>query len=388
MTQVNLYYHGGSKNHGCEAIIRSTNKILNIPLNLYSTSPKEDIFYGIDKVMDVKEDKIFDICKPSLKYYLSALNIKLFNSTVKNTLYRRPVLLQNIQKNDIYMSVGGDNYCYAGIEQLSDINYIINKKGAKSVLWGCSINPDIINKDVIDDLKRYSMIITRESITYKALKDKGIIDNVYLYPDPAFQLDKQEINLPKNFKENETIGINLSPLICDYEKNSGQTMKNYEALIKHIIDTTNYQIALVPHVIKEDSDDRKPLKVLYDKFKQTNRVILIDDANCMQLKYLISRCKMFIGARTHATIAAYSTCVPTLVVGYSIKAKGIAKDIFGTYENYVLPVQSLKKEDDLIKAYEWLSTNEKQIRTYLEGFMPGYCKKSLDAGKKVRELIK
>ena len=108
----------------------------------------------------------------------------------------------------------------------------------------------------------------------------------------------------------------------------------------------------------------------------------------MQLKYLISKCKMFIGARTHATIAAYSTCVPTLVVGYSVKAKGIAKDIFGTYENYVLPVQSLKKEDDLIKAYEWLSTNEKQIRTYLEGFMPEYCKKSLDAGKKVRELIK
>lgn len=388
MTQVNLYYHGGSKNHGCEAIIRSTNTILNVPLNLYSTSPKEDIFYGIDEVMNVKEDKIFEIYKPSLKYYISALNIKLFNSTVKNTLYRRPILLQNIQKNDIYMSVGGDNYCYAGIEQLSDINYIINKKGARSVLWGCSINPDVINKDVIDDLKRYSMIITRESITYQALKDKGIIENVYFYPDPAFQLDKQEIDLPENFKENETIGINLSPLICDYEENSGQTMKNYEALIKHIIETTNYQIALVPHVVKEDSDDRKPLKILYDKFKQTNRVILIDDANCMQLKYLISKCKMFIGARTHATIAAYSTYVPTLVVGYSVKAKGIAKDIFGTYENYVLPVQSLKKEDDLIKAYEWLSTNEKQIRTYLEGFMPEYCKKSLDAGKKVRELIK
>ena len=61
MTQVNLYYHGGSKNHGCEAIIRSTNKILNVPLNLYSTSPKEDIFYGIDEVMNVKEDKIFEI---------------------------------------------------------------------------------------------------------------------------------------------------------------------------------------------------------------------------------------------------------------------------------------------------------------------------------------
>ena len=52
---------------------------------------------------------------------------------------------------------------------------------------------------------------------------------------------------------------------------------------------------------------------------------------------------MFIGARTHATIAAYSSCVPTLVVGYSIKARGIAKDLFGTDEGYVLPVQALAK---------------------------------------------
>ena len=115
---------------------------------------------------------------------------------------------------------------------------------------------------------------------------------------------------------------------------------------------------------------------------------MLEDHNCMELKGYISRCRLFIGARTHATIAAYSSGIPTLVIGYSVKAKGIAKDIFGTYENYVLPVQSLKKEDDLIKAYEWLLNNEKQIRTYLEDFMPGYCKKSLDAGKKVMELIK
>ena len=56
---------------------------------------------------------------------------------------------------------------------------------------------------------------------------------------------------------------------------------------------------------------------------------------------------MFIGARTHSTIAAYSSGVPTLVVGYSVKAKGIAKDLFGTEENYVLPVQALKEENNL-----------------------------------------
>ena len=41
---------------------------------------------------------------------------------------------------------------------------------------------------------------------------------------------------------------------------------------------------------------------------------------------------------------AYSSCVPTLVVGYSVKARGIARDIFGTEDRYVLPVQSLQTQ--------------------------------------------
>ena len=61
-----------------------------------------------------------------------------------------------------------------------------------------------------------------------------------------------------------------------------------------------------------------------------------DSPNCRQQKYIISQCAYFIGASTPSTIAAYSTGVPTLVVGYSVKAKGIAKDLFGTYDNLSL----------------------------------------------------
>lgn len=54
---INLYYHGGSANHGCEAIVRSTAKILNVPLRLFTTSPEEDIRYELDQVVDIMEDK-------------------------------------------------------------------------------------------------------------------------------------------------------------------------------------------------------------------------------------------------------------------------------------------------------------------------------------------
>ena len=61
----------------------------------------------------------------------------------------------------------------------------LSKKGIKTVLWGCSIEPDIIkNEQVSRDLKSYEMVVARESITYNAVKE--VCSKVFLAPDPAF----------------------------------------------------------------------------------------------------------------------------------------------------------------------------------------------------------
>lgn len=262
------------------------------------------------------------------------------------------------------------------------------KRGAKTVLWGCSIDSNMFNENVINDLKRYDLITVRESLTKDGLNKYGIKNNVKLYSDPAFQLDKIDLPLPNNFIEKNTVGINVSPLIIDCEENKGVTFNNFTKLLDYIIENTDMNIALIPHVVKEDSDDRTVLGRLYEIYKETNRVCLIEDCNCMELKGYISRCRFFVGARTHATIAAYSTCVPTLVVGYSIKAKGIAKDIFGTFENYVLPVQSLHEEDDLVTNFKWLVLNEHNIINHLKKVMPKYMEFSIKAADEIRRLLK
>ena len=84
--------------------------------------------------------------------------------------------------------------------------------------------------------------------------------------------------------------------------------------------------------------------------------------------------------------AAYSTCVPTLVVGYSIKSRGIARDIFGTEDNYVVSAQNFKDKNELKNAFQWLERHEKQIREFLEKKMPEYCQKSMIAGEAVKKL--
>lgn len=288
------------------------------------------------------------------------------------------------------ISIGGDNYCYENmLERLIMSNRMFHSGGAKTVLYGCSIEPEVLkSKEIIEDMKRYDVIVTRESITYEALKAAGVSQNVFLHPDPAFLLETECLELPSNWISGKMIGLNVSPMIVENEKKSGITMENYEALIAHILETTDLNVALIPHVVWAGGDDQAPIRELYEAFADTGRIVQITDASAPALKGYISRCRMFIGARTHATIAAYSTCIPTLVVGYSVKARGIAKDLFGTDENYVLSVQSLQKKEDLIAGFEWIKRKEKEIKAHLEKIMPAYKERAAAGGELLAKIAK
>lgn len=382
---IALYYHGGSANHGCEAIVRSTSKILNEPITLYSSSIEEEKRYDVDRIVKVVEDVYAPVKRNSLQYISSALYSKLYRSDYKFIKYGHKQFLDTISKGDICLSIGGDNYCYAGTDKLGFYNRMLHERGARTVLWGCSIEPSVLTKEVIDDLKKYDLITVRESLSYEGLQNAGIRDNVYLSPDPAFQLEMLACDIPKGYGGKRSIGINISPLAV---KSGNMVMENYEELVRYILQNTDYNILLIPHVVKPETDDRQTLSVLLNKFVETGRIVLVDDYNCMKLKYIISQCKMFIGARTHATIAAYSMGVPTLVVGYSIKARGIARDIFGQDKNYVIPVQSFTENTNLTKAFLWLCNHEQRIRNYLNDKMPEYCLKALNARETIQRLKK
>lgn len=147
-------------------------------------------------------------------------------------------------------------------------------------------------------------------------------------------------------------------------------------------------VALIPHVVWSHNDDRQPLKYLYDKYVDSGRVVMVEDCGAEVLKGYIARCRFMVAARTHASIAAYSTGVPTLVVGYSVKAKGIAKDLFGSYEHYVCPVQSLSGDEELTTAFKWHMTNENSIRSHYHEFMPEYVAKAMEMRSVIECIVK
>lgn len=380
-----LYSHGGSGNHGCEAIVRGTKEILSDEqMALYSFKKAEDEKYGLGQLVNLQDARI-SYGKMNIHRIVASLKIRLF----KDENYATKISINHILKKyglgDIGFSIGGDNYCYPGFEEFGVINKMIRKCGTKTVLWGCSVEPSMINDIMLEDLKGYDLAVARESITYDALKRAGV--NVILSSDPAFCMKKQVCNFPFEKSEREIVGINVSPHILTCEKENGIAYKNYVELVKYILENTDYSIALIPHVVWDTNDDRKVLHKLYEDIGNSERVFLVEDHTAPELKYIISKCSLFVGARTHATIAAYSTCVPTLVVGYSVKARGIAKDLFGQEENYVIPVQSLDDPMILTNAFKWLESNQEKIRLHLEKIMPEYIARCYKVKGKIMELI-
>jgi polysaccharide pyruvyl transferase WcaK-like protein len=384
-----LYMHAGSGNHGCEAIADSLVRFisaersgdegaLRLPVVLVTNSAFEDrkyrlgeleksglctiveenhidrhfldhvFYYGYRKLTGDRESFLRYRFKDAFKVYedkCREAGVPCYEP-LKTGL--RPLAI----------SIGGDNYCYP--EMVNDLilaHNVFKKKGFDTVLWGCSIEPDSLrgNKELVDDLKNYDNIIARESITYGALVGAGIDeDKLELRKDPAFDLLKDLKSVPGRIQNGAPVGINLSPMVLDRAKKPELVKESYRNFIRFILDTTDKDILLVPHVVWAHNDDRKPLLEMYDEFKDTQRVIMVEDSAAEELKGYISCCSFFVGARTHSTIAAYSTNVPTLVIGYSVKSRGIATDLFGTTDNYVLPVQEIEDTDSLIKSYEWI----------------------------------
>ena len=370
--KILLYGNGSSGNHGCEAIVRGTVKTLNDINNTFivaSENKKDDEKYGLESVVNLVNSKA--PIKKDWKFFKAYLKLKFMKSYVDmDTLPYLTQMDENIPLVDVALSIGGDNYCYGATEFYAKLNEYYHKKGMKTILWGCSIEPDVVSKkEVMKDLRTYNYIVARESITYEAIRK--VTSHVTLLPDPAFLMGKKVCKTNELFEKRDIVGINISPMIISNEKKQNMAYLNYQKLIEYILKETNYGVALIPHVVWKDNDDREVLKKLYMEFCELykDRIILVEDHGAEELKYIISKCRFFVGARTHATIAAYSSQVPTLVVGYSVKARGIAKDIFHQEEKYVIPVQKLSKENDLSNGFKWIISNENKIKKYLNQYM-------------------
>lgn len=373
MKKILLYGINSYKNRGVEAIVQSVLNQIDTKNNQISVACF-DYDYNKNKYNEkVKKyinhyKKTEDFTKEELEE-LKKYDQQKFDYRNYELLHQREVV-NEIEKSDICISAGGDNYCYEASEWLYAIDETVKKDNKKLVLLGASLYEEIDNPYLIKDMDLFDLLVIRESISYNELKKYINPNKIMLLPDTAFSLEAEEIKLDSWYKGRKVVGINLSPITIPNPIKDDSRFNSILNLINYILEETKYSISLISHVTTEDCSDFDTLSKIYEEYKENDRVFLEKtDYNCNQIKYIISKCELLIASRTHASIAAYSTNVPTLVIGYSVKSKGIAKDLFGTFENYVIPSTSLN-DYNLVNSFKWIEKNKNNIKKGLEKITP------------------
>lgn len=380
-----IHLDGG--NRGCEAIAKGTAILLDKPkedLIGLCRDKEQDRGLGVDKYVTLwtrpKWRSIYNKLYWKYQRLVEKNPVALFNKNC-GCLYND--FLNEMMTDDILFSTGGDMMCYDNNEVIYT-NDKAHERGLKTVLWGCSIGKNNLTTEKIETLKRFSLIYARESLTANMLKQELHLNNVVMFPDPAFVLEPEKVDLPDCFSKGSVIGLNISNFVLGGFHFESQLGKDIITFVETIIASTDKHVLLIPHVMWHDQDDRIISEMLYHKYRNTGRVHLLDSdsLNYCQIRYVISKCFVFIGARTHAVISAYATCVPSIALGYSIKSQGIAKDLAMPMD---MVVDSKKYHlGDLMKAYVFVDKSVNEIRCKLQLAIPDYKKRTYG----IREVIK
>ena len=297
-------------------------------------------------------------------------------------------MLKECAKADVVIVVGGDGFADAGGVYQS-IGLLLETFMKKPVIvFPSSIGP--YNTKFTRFLARLSFnrvksITAREEITRNYLKEIGINKPpVSLTADAAFILKPtpaekvQEIFSKEGIDNGEgvLIGMNISQLV-NYKSKNFQVKHDYIRLMAqladYIVDNLNATVIFVPHEIlpKEvkkleggskriGGDDTTAIKETFEKVNKKHEVIpIVTEYTAAELKGIIGRCDLFIGARMHANIAAISMCIPTISIAYSIKAPGIMKMV--GLEKYVCDFRTVTFAELILKIEDMLSNREKIV---------------------------
>jgi polysaccharide pyruvyl transferase WcaK-like protein len=391
--------NGEYDNRGCEAIIRGTVEIIRQSFNasrFLAISHFQNNSQFKDQVSKEYEASIIHkktmlARKRFTPYWFFQKALMEFCPYFWGRLVYKDMSFYLKQARAVF-SVGGDNYSldYGRPVLFTVLDDLVLDYRKPLIIWGASVGPfDKIpkyEKYMIEHLKKVTGIFVRETASMEYLARKGVKDNTYLMADPAFLLKPVRPMLDQEIEEG-AIGINLSPLMTRYI--TGGDYKKWVILASQIIrevsSITDRKIYLIPHVTSPHSNDHAFLKDILSLLSGMNIVLISDNYNAGETKWIISKMAVFAGARTHSTIAAISSYVPTLSFVYSIKAVGINRDIFG-HDRFCIYLEECKAAI-VAEKIKYLIGESERIKEELSKAVPVAVDLASAAGAKSKEII-
>ena len=189
---------------------------------------------------------------------------------------------------------------------------------------------------------------------------RQIGDFVKVTSDLAFGLPYDKLMYPMT-DDVKRIGINVSSLLWDDRtrkrfKLTVDYKKFYISLLDYLVNETDYEIHIIPHVIdikhpeSGENDYRicQQIKNIYG-----DKVVLAPAfETCIKAKSYISNMNIFLGSRMHSTIAAISSGVTTIPFSYTYKFETLYSNI--KYP-YIISATKVSTKNALELVKKWIN---------------------------------
>lgn len=416
-----LVGNGSFRNHGCEAIARGTIEILERTFGstiqiIYAAH--DSLQACIEDTSCLKRNNIIPVpfLIPFSKY--SRVWIEYQSNRFFNTEFAASFRHLNdiITRTSVALSIGGDNYSldYGYPERFVQFDRLVLRQQKPLVYWCSSVGSFSTDpryeRKMRKHLSRVTAILAWESGTISYLRSLGITKNVHLVADPGFVMSAVRPD-PTRFKldREKYLAINFSTTVgrlaltsqresdpfAEWTSLLNQSSHEYEQVCRRYTDIVvplmklfDENLVFVPHVTGGPHCDYVFLSHIADLLEArgfARPLVAPDNLTAPEYKWIISQARLFIGARTHSTIAAFSSGVPTISLAYSLKARGLTQDMYGTDE-FCISGATVKPER-ILGLVKILLEHEQEYRIRLEHQAQVMTKRAFLAGTILADIV-
>ena len=340
-------------NMGCVAL---TYSLLNILEEISNKLNAEFFYYIFEGVKNKKNTS--SLCQ---KLKIEDKKIKSFNiypvESLLGLCHRPHRALETffaLRECDVFIDLTqGDSFSdiYGNTVFTKNVNgkMLIEKRIKKPLILGPQTYGPYHNeknlKKAKEAIEKANLVIARDGASAQYIKTFSNKE-VHTTTDLAFKLPYNNKSVAEKGSKIK-IGLNISGLLLKNKTESTPTefqiKTDYDAYIETLLSwiaDNDYDVWLVPHVI----EDYQCGKIIAKKFS----VKLMEMyTNPIDIKNKISELDIFIGARMHATIGAFSSGVATIPTAYSRKFNGLYESIGYPY---IVDLLNSSTEENIVKT--------------------------------------
>lgn len=355
--RVLMIGNGSHDNRGCQAIDRGTLEVLRaafgtVEAHVLTHTPGPTGFGSLADGVRVTVGEPTGTYRRYSPRWASRQLARLLGPAARVALFERwfTAVRTAAADADVVLAVGGDNHTldYGPPDLFWALDRAALGGTPHVYLWGASVGPfgsdPAYERFAARELSRLGGVFAREPVTREYLARIGVRSPVHAVADPAFALPPAPVSDERlGFRlSKHAVGVNVSPLLARYrEQTPDAWVRSATEVIAGLAAATGRPVVLVPHVVRPGNDDHALLVRIRDGLgPAVSADVVPADLDASELKGTIARLACFAGARTHATIAAISSGVPTVSIAYSAKARGLNREIFGD-ERWVLDARDL-----------------------------------------------